>query len=382
MSHSRVFVAGMLACSLALGHPVLGIAQSANSKPAPQKPSPATLRIVVLRGQDAVNIVQPRTAVAPVVEVRDGNNRLVAGAPVTFSIPSGGNATFAGASTVTVTTNAVGQAAVTTLTPTGAGAVRINVVAAFQGQTASAAITQTNFATAAQAAAAGSSGSSAAGGGGIGVGTVATLTAVTAGVVGGVYAYRKYEMGDAPNVGAISLVPTIGMQAITSIRVGAVATWHGDGASYRIDFGDGTVVTAPLPNELDALHVYDNAGTFTVRLTLTDAWDRTSTAQGAVVIKSLTGRWNVGTTGSFFTLTQSGTSVTGTFTAAAPGQGSGVVLGILSSSGVGSVTLIVTPTDGGPGTSFAGTPDVTTADTISGRLNTGADSTLMQLVRQ
>ena len=112
------------------------------------------LKIVVIAGEGAVNIIQQKTAVAPIVEVRDRNNLPVAGATVTFSV-GGSGASFGTGSTLTVVTNAAGQATAAGLTPTAAGAVQINVTAAMQGQLASAAITQTNFATAQAAAAAG-----------------------------------------------------------------------------------------------------------------------------------------------------------------------------------------------------------------------------------
>src|SRR5215213_8736649 len=70
----------------------------------------AALRIVVLAGEDAVNIIQQKTAVAPIVEIRDRNNLPVAGATVTFTL-GGQSASFGGLSTLTVTTNAAGQAA-------------------------------------------------------------------------------------------------------------------------------------------------------------------------------------------------------------------------------------------------------------------------------
>jgi len=144
------------------------------------------LRIVVIDGEDAVNIVQQKTAVAPVVEVRDRNDQPVAGAIVRFAIRQG-RGTFAGARTLSVTTNAAGRAVATGLTPTGSGALQIGASATFQGQTAVATITQTNVMTAAQAAAASSGGASgtaapgsAAGGGGSG-----GLSGTTLGVVGG-----------------------------------------------------------------------------------------------------------------------------------------------------------------------------------------------------
>ena len=121
-----------------------------------QTPSPASsnLRIVVLEGEDAVNIVQQRTAVRPLVEVRDRNNVPVAGATVTFTIGGGQPAASAGgAQAVTVTTNAAGQAAASGFSALGPGAVQIQVQAAYQGQVAAAAISQTNFATAGLSAA-------------------------------------------------------------------------------------------------------------------------------------------------------------------------------------------------------------------------------------
>jgi hypothetical protein len=157
------------------------------------------LRIVVISGEDAVNIVQQRTAVAPVVEVRDRNNQPVAGASVTFVIDGGKNAAFAGGSpTVTVTTNAAGRAATGTLTPLNGGSFQIQVQAAYQGQTAAATIAQTNVLTAAQAAAATAGG---AGGGGIGGLTIA-------GIVGGI--------GAAVAVAATTLSGNGGGSAATS----------------------------------------------------------------------------------------------------------------------------------------------------------------------
>lgn len=163
------------------------LAQNASSQSA--------LRVVVIEGEDAVNIIQQKTAVRPVVEVRDRNNLPVPGVIVTFSIEGGKAATFGGASTLTVATNAAGQAAVTGLTPSAAGAFQIQVSAAFQGQVATATIAQTNVLTAAQAAAAGASGASggsgaggtggaggaAGGGGGVSATTIAVAGAAIAG---------------------------------------------------------------------------------------------------------------------------------------------------------------------------------------------------------
>jgi hypothetical protein len=80
------------------------------------------LKIVVIAGEDAVNNIQQKTAVAPIVEVRDRNNLPVSGATVTFTIGGGNNATFTGGlRTLTVTTNAAGRATAGTLNPLASG---------------------------------------------------------------------------------------------------------------------------------------------------------------------------------------------------------------------------------------------------------------------
>ena len=128
--------------------------QSARSQTSPG------LRVIVIAGDDAVNIIQQKTAVTPIVEVRDRNDVPVVGATVTFAIQGGKAAAFGSASTLTVATNAAGQAVATGFSPLAAGAVQINVQAAFQGQIAVATLTQTNVMTAAQAAAVTASGAS------------------------------------------------------------------------------------------------------------------------------------------------------------------------------------------------------------------------------
>jgi hypothetical protein len=150
------------------------------------------LRIVVLEGEGAVNIIQQKTAVRPLVEVRDRNNLPVVGASVTFTVGGGQGAAFAGGvQTLTITTNAAGQAAASGLNAISSGAIQIQVQAAYQGQIATAAISQTNFATAAAAAQAGagaSGGSGTAAGGGAAGGGGGGISATTIGIVGGAVA--------------------------------------------------------------------------------------------------------------------------------------------------------------------------------------------------
>ena len=176
---------------------------------APQAAQNAALKIVVIEGEAGVNIIQQKTAVKPVIEVRDRNNLPVPGVLVTFSIEGGKAATFGGASTLTVATNAAGEATVSSLTPTVSGAFHIQVSAAFQGQIATTTIAQTNVMTAAQAAAAagsgGAGGGAGAGGAGGGAGSASGAAAGgAAGAGGGISATTIAIAGAAVAGGAVA----------------------------------------------------------------------------------------------------------------------------------------------------------------------------------
>ena len=68
---------------------------------------PAELQILVIGGEGSINNVKQRTAREPIVEVRDRNNRPVAGAVVLFEAPrNGASGTFlGGSSSLRVTTD-------------------------------------------------------------------------------------------------------------------------------------------------------------------------------------------------------------------------------------------------------------------------------------
>ncbi len=169
----------------------------------------AGLRIVVLEGENSVNVIEQGTAVPILVEVRDRNGLPVAGASVRFLLGEGGTATLnAGLSQVALTTNALGQAAVV-VNPGSAGAVELSVSAAFGGETATAAIAQANFATAAEAAAARS-----AGGGGLGFDAMAGLAGAAVG--GGLGLRAALAAGDAaaPPGGRRSAPPVSNARAV------------------------------------------------------------------------------------------------------------------------------------------------------------------------
>jgi hypothetical protein len=76
---------------------------------------PKGLFITIIEGEGALNDIRTRTAREPIVEVDDENHKPVAGALVLFAIDNGGGsspfATFSGANSVAVETDAAGRAA-------------------------------------------------------------------------------------------------------------------------------------------------------------------------------------------------------------------------------------------------------------------------------
>jgi hypothetical protein len=170
---------------------VIGVAIAALATD-PSQAAQAALKIVVVEGEGAVNIIQQKTAVAPVIEVRDRNDQPVAGAIVKFAIQKG-KASFDGARTLTVTTTAAGRATATGFAATGRGALQIAASAAFQGQTAAATIAQTTVTTTAEASAIASGGAASTGGGLSHTALAAILGG--AGVAGGVVAAKRASDG-------------------------------------------------------------------------------------------------------------------------------------------------------------------------------------------
>lgn len=111
------------------------------------------LRIVVVEGDGAINNIRQQMAKAPVVRVEDDDNRPVAKATVVFLLPDvGAGGTFLDRGNIlTVLTDEKGLAIGRGLRPNNmVGQFQIRVRASYQGQTASATITQTNVAPAAK----------------------------------------------------------------------------------------------------------------------------------------------------------------------------------------------------------------------------------------
>ncbi len=297
---------------------------------AQQPARPQGLRILVLAGEDAVNIVQQQTATAPLVEVRDRNNLPVSGAVVTFNIAgrTAAPATFGGAQTVTITTNVLGRAAASSLQPLTSGAYQIQVSAVFQGQTVAATIAQTNVMTAAEAAAIGgstagagagtSAGSSVTSTGGAGAGGGLSNTALVgiaggAGAAGTVVATRILGESATP----LTITAQFGSSGLVDVTEFSFTFSGGTltGSEFTWDFGDGTTA---LHDGGPATHVYHSVGSFQVTLrsrlgateetatlpltitSLTGRWIRPATAEGVahelLIVqtgRNLTGQWNV-----------------------------------------------------------------------------------------
>jgi hypothetical protein len=179
----------------------------------PQNAATSDLTIKVIDGEDGVNIIKTKSAVKPVVEVRDKNDLPVAGATVVFMLPgSGPSATFAhGARALTIVTNSAGRASATALNPVGQGSFKISVSATFQGHVATTTVSQTNYLTeaAAQAGGGGGAGGAAAGAGagaGAGISTLAIIGIVAgaAAAAAGV-AVAKSSGGGGAKKGTISV---------------------------------------------------------------------------------------------------------------------------------------------------------------------------------
>ena len=194
---------------------------------------------------------------------------------------------------------------------------------------------------------------------------------------GGYFALRNR----APVLTGVNAIPANGLQNGTSIAFSgqALKDPDGDSLTYAWEFGDGGTETSATPT-----HVYTTTGTFAPKLTVSDG-KHTVTASTSVTIKSLTGTWtgqvpagNPAFVTGTFVLTQSGTSISGTYSDQfGPGT--------IASGTVRTTTPIVTMTINQQGFTpfvFTGTPgpDV---NTIAGVLNeSGFNNAALTITRR
>ena len=110
---------------------------------------PQRLTIDIIEGQNAINNISRNTAYEPVVEVKDAAGKPVPGASVSFVLPTiGPGALFPdGSRELMVQTDATGRASGRGLRPNNqVGQFEIRIVASFNGERATATVTQTNAA--------------------------------------------------------------------------------------------------------------------------------------------------------------------------------------------------------------------------------------------
>lgn len=123
----------------------------ANPGPSQETQAPQgamKLNIVVISGDGAINNIKSRTARETIVEVRDENNKPVAGASVVFLLPDSGPGLVSsnGSRMLTSMTDANGRAAARGLKPNGqSGRFNLQVRANYQQSFGQLAIAQTNM---------------------------------------------------------------------------------------------------------------------------------------------------------------------------------------------------------------------------------------------
>jgi hypothetical protein len=164
------------------------------------------LRLEILDGEDGVNIIKKKTAVKPVVLVKDKNNLPIAGVPVIIGLGLAG-VFDGGGHEATVVTNANGIATAPSFHATTTGQLQISVRASYQGQTATATIRQTNFKTVADALKAGkqpgsSQSGTQAGNGGSSAGQMASSAVASSGGHGALIAVAAVGVAGAGAAGA------------------------------------------------------------------------------------------------------------------------------------------------------------------------------------
>jgi hypothetical protein len=179
--------------------------------------------------------------------------------------------------------------------------------------------------------------------GGGGNGGVPTWVWIAAAAGGGTAAYLAFrETNEPPTAGSVAITPSTGLQAAQSFAISApgASDPDGDTLTYSWDLGDGTTATGQNVSK-----VYNNAGTFTATVTVSDGKEQ-ATASGTATVRGMAGNWRGSISGVDFdfpfhlSLSQNGTSVSGTFTddlhIFVPGTVSGNV------SGPSNVRLTVT----------------------------------------
>lgn len=154
------------------------------------------------------------------------------------------------------------------------------------------------------------------------------IGAAAAGAGAGVYAATHRNA--APNVSGVVLSPNVALASVTSIGFTANAVDpDGDSLTYTWDFGDGSTGSGQT-----TAHVYNNAGSFSAIVTVSDG-KKSASGSGTATVRSISGTWagNLGSNPNvFFTMSfsQGGSSFAGTYSDTISGVGT-VTAGRLTS---------------------------------------------------
>jgi hypothetical protein len=206
-------------------------------------------------------------------------------------------------------------------------------------------------------------GSSGGGGGGL-FSNKWLWVAVAAG--GGAAAYVLATKNAAPAPGTITAPANALMGANVNFSSNGSSDPDGDALTLTWDFGDGGTATGATTS-----HAYTRTGAFTVKLTVADKKHTVTAPTVTVNVKSLTATWRgplrgaTATFNSVVTMTQSGTSLSGSYTDQTGGAGS-TVAGTVTAA-TGAVTFTVTIPGFQPWT-FTGAVDAS-VDNLNGVAN-------------
>ncbi len=136
---------------LSIGHflaQILILLLLETSLPAQIPPAAPKLNIVLISGDTAINNIRSRVARETIVEVRDENNKPIAGAAVVFLLPDSGPGLVSsnGSRMISTVTDAKGRAAARGLKPNGqTGQYNIQVRANFQQSFGQIVVSQSNI---------------------------------------------------------------------------------------------------------------------------------------------------------------------------------------------------------------------------------------------
>jgi hypothetical protein len=266
--------------------------------------APQGLRVIIIDGDEAANIVAERIAAEPVVEVREDDDRRVAGAVVRFLIRRTARNRIAalfsnGQSETTALTDANGRAQSAAITPLEPGSYQIDVQVSHQGRTASTTIRHTNYVTRADvqsagqtaasspgaaAGAAGATGAAAAAGGGLSKLAVIGIVAGGAAGAGAAVVLARRESD-------VTLVE-LRLDGPETLRIGETAQFAATGVS-----ADGATATAAPSWTSSAPEVAEvsSSGQVTAwtagSTTISASVEGVSATSTLVVTNPLVGRW-------------------------------------------------------------------------------------------